>query len=62
MIICAIISLKPFYYSSYKDLYKLIKSEKRTDYIIRQICDIFIKIVLVYVVIIAVIVLYSFGK
>ena len=62
LIICAIISLKPFYYSSYKDLYKLIKSEKRTDYIIRQICDIFIKIVLVYVVIIAVIVLYSFGK
>lgn len=62
LIICAVISLKPFYYSSCKDVYTLIKSEKRTNYIIKQICDIFIKIILVYVVVMAVIVLYSFSK
>ena len=62
LIVCAVISLKPFYCSSYKDVYKLIQSRSRTNYIIRQIYDILIKIVSVYAVIMAVIVLYSFGK
>lgn len=62
LVVCAITSLKPYYYSSYKDVYALIKSKKRTNYIIKQIFDTFIKIVLVYIVIMITIVLYSSSK
>lgn len=61
-IIFAVSFLKPFYYSTHKDIMKLVKTKSRKIYIIKQLIEIFVKVLLVYTSIFAGVILYAVCK